>query len=194
MLAGAIVIDGRKEWTCKFCSESNVWTRWRCRRCHHDITAGLRVKYRQANAARIGEWSTGSSTSSGEEDRKSKILEAESKELRARMEALEKKGGEGAQGGQGLPSRRESCMEEEWRMDMDVEDEIESRTKLDEQKKKLLRELREIAKLSCLSKEVQESFKSSLQQQLQEVEQRRHDLTEHQKVQRRSQKHTQHPG
>ena len=34
-------------------------------------------KYRQAIAARTGEWSTGSSTSSGEEDRKSKILEAE---------------------------------------------------------------------------------------------------------------------
>ena len=33
----------------------------------------------------------GSSTSSGEEDRKSKSLEVENKELRARIEALEKK-------------------------------------------------------------------------------------------------------
>ena len=33
--------------------------------------------YRQTVAARTGEWSTGSSTSSGEEDRESKSLEAE---------------------------------------------------------------------------------------------------------------------
>ena len=32
-------------------------------------------------------------------------MEAENKELRARLEALEKKGGEDAQGGQGLPPR-----------------------------------------------------------------------------------------
>ena len=63
-------------------------------RCCNDIPAGLRGKYRQAIAAR--EWSMGSSTSIGEEDRKSKTLEAE---------ALEKKGGEGA-----LPSRKESGM------------------------------------------------------------------------------------
>ena len=42
-------------------------------------------------------------------------------ELRARVEALEKKGGEGAQGWQYFPSRRESGMEEEWRMDMEKE-------------------------------------------------------------------------
>ena len=48
----------------------------------------------------------------GKEDRKSKSLEGEDKELRARLEALERKEGEGAQGGQGLPSRRESGMDE----------------------------------------------------------------------------------
>ena len=58
------------------------------------MPAGLRGKYRQAIAARTGEWSTGSSTSSGEEDRKCKSLEAENKELRARIEAMETKGGE----------------------------------------------------------------------------------------------------
>ena len=113
VLASAISIDWRKEWMCKFCSGSNVWARWRCRRCYHDIPAGLRGKYRQATAARTGEWSTGSWTSSREEDRKSNNL-AEREELWARIEALENKGGEGAQGGQGLPSRRESGMEEEW--------------------------------------------------------------------------------
>ena len=113
VLGSEISIDGRKE--CKFCSESNVSTmRRRCRRCYHDIPAGLRGKYRQAIAARTGEWSTGSSTSRGEEDRKSKSLEAENQELRARIEVLEKEEGEGVQGRQGLPSRRESVMEEEW--------------------------------------------------------------------------------
>ena len=151
VLVSAISIDGRKEWTCKFCSESNVWTRWRRRRCYNDIPAGLRGKYWQALAARTGDWSTGSST--WEEDGKSKSLEAENKELRARLEALEKKEGEGAQGGQGLPSRRESGMEEEWRMDMDFGDEIESRKKLDEQKRKLQKELRDIEKFSHVPKE-----------------------------------------
>ena len=61
-------------------------------------------------------------------------------------------------------------------MDMDVEEEVESRKKLDEQKRKLQKELREIEKFSCLSREVQESLESNLQQQLQEVEQKRHDL------------------
>ena len=72
---------------------------------------------------------------------------------------------------------------------MDVEEEIESRKKLDEQKRKVQKELREIENFSCLSKEVQESPKNDLQQDLQEVEQRRHDLMpEHQKVQKRSHK------
>ena len=106
----------------------------------------MRGKYRQAVVARTGEWSTGSSTSSGEEHKVQKFGGRKIKELRARIEALEKRGGEGAQGGQGLPSRRESGMEEEWRMDMDVEEEIETRKNLDEQKRKLQKELREFEK------------------------------------------------
>ena len=51
ILAEAITIDGRKEWTCKFCSESKVWTGWRCRRCHNDIPAGLHGKKKQAVAS-----------------------------------------------------------------------------------------------------------------------------------------------
>ena len=60
------------------------------------------------------------------------------------------------QGGPGLPPRRESGMEEVW--GMDVEDEIESRKKLDERRKKLQNELRDVEKLSCVSKEVQDSL------------------------------------
>ena len=56
VLANAISIDGRKEWTCKFCSESNVPTRWRCRRGYSNNPAGLHGKYRKAVAAKSGEW------------------------------------------------------------------------------------------------------------------------------------------
>ena len=108
------------------------------------------------------------------------------KELRAQIEHYRKRSGGEAQGGQGLPPRRESGMEEE--VGMDFEDEIESRKKLDEQRKKLQKELRDVEKLSCVSKEVQDSLKNDLQQQLREVEQRRHDLMpEHQRAQKRSQ-------
>ena len=37
LLAKAVVIDGRKEWYFRYCSETNVWTRDKCRRCKADI-------------------------------------------------------------------------------------------------------------------------------------------------------------
>ena len=53
-------------------------------------------------------------------------------------------------------------------------------------KGKLQKELRDVEQLSCVSKEVHDN----LQQQLQDVEQRRHDLMpEHQKAQKISQKY-----
>ena len=137
-----------------------MWMRWRRRRCHTNIPAGLGSKYWKAVAARTGEWSTGCSTSSGEEDRKSKSQEAEIKELRVKVEHHEKTEWRRSPGRPSL--RRESGMEEEW--GLDVEDEIESRKKLDEQRKKLQKDLREVEKLSCVSKEVQESLKNDLQQ------------------------------
>ena len=143
-----------------------MWTRWRCRRCYSNIPAGLQGKYRQAVAAKSGEWSTGSSTSSGEEDRKARSLEAENKELRARIDALEKK--EGVQGGPSIPSGEGGDSEDVWGEFMEVEDETESRKKLDEQKKKLQKELRDVDRLSFVSKEMQESIKESLQHQLQQ--------------------------
>ena len=132
-----------------------------------------------------GEWSTGPSTSSGEEDRKTQCLEAENKELRARIDAMEKK--EGVQGGPEYPLKRRRglgrCCEV-----TEVEDEAESRKKLDGQKKKMQKEPREVDRLSFVSKEMQESIKESLQHQLQEVEKRRHDLMLEHKAQKRSQK------
>ena len=109
----------------------------------------------------------------------------ENKELRARIDALEKK--EGVQGGASVPLREGGESEDVWGDFVEVEDETEMRRKLDEQKKKLQKELRDVDRLSFFSKEVQESTVESLQCQLQEVEKRRHDLVlEHQKVQKRS--------
>ena len=72
---------------------------------------------------------------------------------------------------------------------MEVEDEAECRRKLDEQMKKKQKELREVDRLSFLSKEMQESLKESLQHQLQGVEKRRNDpMPEHQKAQNSTQK------
>ena len=51
VLAGAITIDGRKEWKCKFCCESIVWTRWRCRRCCGENT-GRRLRRELARGPR----------------------------------------------------------------------------------------------------------------------------------------------
>ena len=77
--------------------------------------------------------------------------------------------------------RKRDCME--------VEDQAESRKKLDEQREKMQKELREVDRLSFVSKEMPESIQESLQHQLQDVEKRRNDLMpEHQKVQKRSQK------
>ena len=99
------------------------WTRWRCRRCCSNIPAGLQGKYRQAVAAKSGEGSTGSSTSSGEEDRKTRSLEAENKELRARSDAMEKK--ERVQGGSRVSllkeeeeETRKMCGEISWKSKM----------------------------------------------------------------------------
>ena len=86
LLADATTIDGREEWICKFCSETNVWTRWRCRRCYSNILAGLQEKYRQAVSEKTSWWSSGSSSSSGGEGKKPRDQDAEIKELRAQVE------------------------------------------------------------------------------------------------------------
>ena len=57
-------------------------------------------------------------------------MEAENKELRARIDAMEKK--EGVQGGPSIPAEEGGDSEDVWRDCMEVEDEAESRKKLDE--------------------------------------------------------------
>ena len=58
---------------------------------------------------------------------------------------MEKK--EGVQGGQSILSREGGDSEDMWGEFMEVEDEAESRRTLDEQKKKLQKELREVDRL-----------------------------------------------
>ena len=100
---------------------------------------------------------------------------------------MEKK--EGVQGGPSVPAKEGGDSEDVWRDCMEVEDEAESRKKLDEQRKNMQKELREVDRLVLFSKEMQECIKESLQHQLQDVETRRNELMpEHQKVQKRTQK------
>ena len=67
-------------------------------------------KYRQAIAARLENGPRALRLRAGRKTESPKIWRQKNMELRARIEALEKKGVEGAQGGQGLPSRRRSGM------------------------------------------------------------------------------------
>ena len=90
VLADAITIDAREEWICKFCSESNVWTWWRCRRSYSNIPAGLQEKHKQAIFAKNKGWSSGSSSSSGGEQKTPRDQEEEIKKLRAQVEILRK--------------------------------------------------------------------------------------------------------
>ena len=141
------MIDGRKELICKFCSETNMWTRWRCRRCFSHISAGLQGKHKKAIFAKNKGWYSGSSSSSGGEERKPSDQEEELKKLHAHVELLSKqqrveKGpeteGELARRGSGL---EEGCL-------MEVEEETDCKKKLDERKKSLQRQLRDIEKLT----------------------------------------------
>ena len=174
ILAETITIDCRKASTYTCCSESNVWTRWLSRRCYNNIPAGLLGKKRQAIAAKSGEWSAGSSASSGEEDRKARAMEAEKglmpwkrKEECKEGRGIRKKYGEIVWKSRMRPSAAENWMN---------------------RGKSCRRSYERSIKCPFVSKEMQDSLKESLQHQLQEVERRRNDLMpEHEKVQKRTQ-------
>ena len=93
VVTDAVTNDGRKEWLCKFCSETNVWTRWRCRCCGNNIPSGLQGKqHKQAMFAKSREWYSGSSSSSVGEEWKSQ----EQEEIkRLQVELLSKQQGAG---------------------------------------------------------------------------------------------------
>ena len=120
VLADAITIDGRKEWICKFCSETGVWTWRRCRRCYPNILAGLQGKYRQAVSAK---------TRSGHQDRRPRGVEKERGNMTRmrRSKSCERRlsssGGsrEWRRGRECKVSRRESGLEKDWNMEVDEE-------------------------------------------------------------------------
>ena len=182
ILASAVTIDGRMEWFCKFCSETNVWTRCRCRRCKTNIPSGLQGKYKPAVSAKAGVCSSRSSSSSGGKNKRSREPEAETRELREelqRYKSMEKEA-------------RNSVRICRWRM--------WARRRLERWKlvKRLRRSWiseRKSCKNSCetftgsqIYRKTQEVFQEKWQQELQDIEQRRHDLLpEHQKLQKRFQ-------
>ena len=180
----AIAVDGRKEWIGKFCSESSVWTRWRCRRCYHNIPAGLRGKLQAGGRSK--EWGrvNGLFDMSGEEDKK----DAEIKGLRGpKLSIIGSRLEEKSKDGKAFHPEEKV----DWRRCGDWRLKMRSRAERSwmSNGKSCRRSCETLRNLSCASKEVQDSLKNDLQQQLQEVEQRRHDLMpEHQKVQKRSQK------
>ena len=80
-------------------------------------------------------------------------------------------------------------MEEEWGMDMDVEEEVESRKKFDEQKGSYRRSCETMKTSRVCRKRFRKASRVTCSSNCKEVEQRRHDLLpEHQKVQKKSQK------
>ena len=65
--AKAVVIAGLKKWYCRFCPETNVWSRAKCRSCKTDIPSGLHGKHLQAAYTRNGRsWWASSSPGDGE--------------------------------------------------------------------------------------------------------------------------------
>ena len=93
--------------------KTNVWTRWRCRRCGNNIPTGLQGKHKQAVYAKNEGWCSGSSSSSGGEEGKSQDQDEEIEKMRAHVELLRKQQRVGKRPKvQGEPTRRGSDADE----------------------------------------------------------------------------------
>ena len=68
LLAKAVVIEARRDWHCRFGSETNVWSRCKIRRCKTDIPAGVHATNLQALSARNVSSCLASSSSCDGED------------------------------------------------------------------------------------------------------------------------------
>ena len=148
----------------------------------HNIPSGLQGKHKQAMHAKNREWFSGSSSSSGGEEWKSQEQE-EIKRLRAQVELASKQQG----AGKSLRSRANRQGEEVvWKK---FEEETEYKKKLDEQKKSLQRQLREIEKFANMDPAFRNKQKEVWKEELEEIERKRTEfLLEHQKMQKKSQK------
>ena len=96
--------------------------------------------------------------------------------------------------GQSGPARKESGLEEDWRVDMDIEGRrssrmVKTRGSWKSKERGCRRNCETLrSSRSYRRKSIQSGLKAGLQQQLQDIEQKRHDLLrEHQRVQKTSQ-------
>ena len=110
-----------------------------------------------------------------------------SKKLPAQVELLSKQ--QGVWPGQeerGAPTRRGNVLDEDCKMEVEKTD---SKKKLDEQKKSILRQLRDIEKFASMDPVLRDRQKEIRKDELQENERKRTELPpEHQKMQKMSQK------
>ena len=161
-----------------------MWTRWRCRRCGNNVPTGLQAMY-----AKNREWYSGSSSSSGGEECKSHEQE-EIKRLRAQVELLSKQQGmRKTPEESGELARRGSGSEEGCKMEF--EEEADCKKKLEEQKKSLQRQLRDIENFASMDPffRDRDRQKEVWKEELEEIERKRTELLpEHQKMQKSSQK------
>ena len=88
---------------------------------------------------------------------------------------------------QGDSTRRESGFEDDW--NMEVEEEVDNKKKVDERRKRLQKQLREIDKFSDLDEMLRDAQKERWKEELQDIEKKRNKLlSEHQNMQKRSPK------
>ena len=117
LLANMVVIDCGREWYCRLCSETNVWSRAKCRRCKTDIPAGLHGKHLQAVSTRNARsWSA---TSSGDGADHMLAYQAHQRNRLAKVARHSRWRAEDAVQFEGLEEDAKS--EEDGRMKMDVE-------------------------------------------------------------------------
>ena len=125
-------MDDRKEWY-------NVWTRSKRRKCQADIPSVLQVKYKQAVSTKMGRsWSESSSSGECENTvlaRKAQWAKVtELRELRDEVTWYE--GERTKQWVQGNPTGAKGRFEENKKMEVD--EEVDSKKKLDQPTKELL--------------------------------------------------------
>ena len=128
---------------------------------------------------------SGSSSSSGGEERRPGDQEEELKRLRAQVE--KQQSAWKRQEAQGVPTRRGSGLEDDCKME--VEEETDCKKKLDEQKKSLHRQLRDVEKFANMDPVFRDRQIEKWKEDLQEIERKGTELSlEHQKMQKTSQK------
>ena len=144
------------------------------------------VKYEQAVSAMTGGPSLGSSSSSCGEKERSRDAEAEIRSLREELKRC--KNAENRQGIQSETSVGENGCDDGWKIDID--EEVDSKKKLDQRKKELQKKMRNISECPDVPQDIREVLKEKWQQELQDIETKAElsHAREHQRMQKRSQK------